>query len=231
MAAKFKTAAKKIIEVMTADGSAANDKQVKDVRRELETSGDAENVLLGNKRVEAKDLDYNIPQMNLENMLKSTEKAMVQGMPSFASHGDVTNYAVAQEESKLWYLRIQAEREDIMEAWNPVLREIAEARGLDPEVSIEFGAFDFPTRKEEITEAQQLFDKGIAKLNEARDMAGLDPIPDEEGIGDGFKFELQNSSPVEDAMQDKIDDALGDSETDADDFEGGDNDASDSSKE
>lgn len=205
MAAKFKTAAKKIIEVSTGDGSPANENETKDVRNKLEGSSDAENVLLGNKRVEIKDLDYNIPQLNLEQMLESTEKAMTQGMPSYASHGDVTNYAVAKEQGKLWYLRIQAEREDIKEAWNPVLQEIAEARGLDPDVSLGFGAFDFPTRDQEVEESQKLFKAGIATLNEAREKAGLDPIPEDEGIGDGFKWELDagGDNPLEDMMQQK----------------------------
>lgn len=207
MAAKFKTAAKKIIEVSTGDGSPANENETKDVRNKLEGSSDAENVLLGNKRVEIKDLDYNIPQLNLEQMLESTEKAMTQGMPSYASHGDVTNYAVAKEEGKLWYLRIQAEREDLKEAWNPVLQEIAEARGLDPEVELEFGAFDFPTRDQEVEEGQKMFKAGIATLNEAREKAGLKPLDDEEEIGDGFKWELDAGSdnPLEDAMQQKLD--------------------------
>jgi len=210
MAAKFKTAAKKILQIRTADGSAANQNQVDDVQQKFDLTGDAENILLGNKEVEVKDLDYNIPQLNLEQMLESTEKAMTQGMPSYAAHGDTTSFAVAKEQGKLWYLRIQAEREDIKEVWNPVLREIAEARGLDPDVTLGFGAFDFPTRDQEVEESQKLFKNGIATLNEAREKAGLDPLDDDEEIGDAFKFELTQDSPMEDAMQQKIEDELQD---------------------
>jgi len=200
---RFKAIAKWIINVRNIDQTAISAEEIEEIEKYFADIQDFENPIVGNKDVTVTDMAYGGKHENLDPMLTYFTKKITSSMaPSFYILGDITNYAVAQEQKNIFFLRVQAVRDQVAKAINPVLKEIAQSRNLSLDVEINFGEFDFPTRELLEKEVQDKFRSGLITLNEARQALGYKKL--EDSIGDAFNFELQAPSLLEQGVENLI---------------------------
>ena len=216
---RYKSIPRFIVQIMNSDDTTVTDDEMGKVEGKFENADDFENIFLANKEIELKDMSYEVDAPSLNAIVQELKSNITASVPDFWMSGDVTNYAVAQEQKNVFYLRIMAIRDMVKPAINEKLEEIAKQRGYgDAEPEVVFGEFDFPTRKEKIEEARQLWNDGIITLNEARERIGLEPIPesDEGGIGDAFSFEVKSENPLAEMVAEEVESQTGDGIPDGD---------------
>lgn len=184
---RWKSIAKHILTVKNINGEPLSKDQKEAFEEAISNSDDNENIIT-NKAIEKTELGYQGRHENIQDHIKQINKRITSSIiPSFYLHGDVTNYAVAEDQKSALYLRVQSKRDSFKHQIDKVLREIAEKEGYQKDVTLKFGEFDFPTKKEKIENRIKGFQVGGVKLNELRDILNLEP---DEELGDAYKPEL-----------------------------------------
>ena len=194
--ARHKALAKIIYEVRGGQGEQLSDDQIKQLKYDMENLGDFDNIIAGNFEFDIKTASYEGAHwdfMPLLNLLRTKITSTLA--PSFYTHGDATNYAVANDQKKIWTLSVMSVRDMFKPRINKLLERICLQEGLNTEgLSVDFGNFDFPTDREKEQAAVRDFQAGLLTLNEARDMMGLGMAGE---FGDAFVWELQAQQEVQ----------------------------------
>ena len=147
--------------------------------------------LVSDKNFEITSLAYTGKHESMDAFIQYMDKQISNTLaPSFYTHGDVTNYAVAKEQKATYYLKIQAFRDQICEPINKIFKEIAKAKKLDENVKIDFGQFDFQTFEDERREILEKWRAGLITMGEAQEELGY---PRDEELGDYYHFDLVKS--------------------------------------
>jgi len=203
---RWKSIAKHILTIKNIDDSPLTKEEKEDFDKAIKESDDNENIIT-NKAVEKTDLGYNGKHEDIQKHIKEINKRITSTIiPSFYMHGDVTNYAVAEDQKSGLYLRIQSKRDSFIDKINKVLREIASFEGYtDSEPELNFGEFDFPTKKEKIKNIATAWKNGGCRLQDYQKVLGIEPDPD---FGDAYKWELTQEQQQEVELPDDIEQAL-----------------------
>ena len=188
---RFKATPKKLISFPDA-----NDTDVEKFQKYWKQMDDTEN-LITNLKPEVYDLSYTGATADMSNIVEYLKRKMTIALaPEYLIHGEDTNRATAKEQRIMTILRIQSIREQLAQPINKLLKEVAIQYGFEADVEIKFGSFDFDTQDEKIQKATNLYNSGIITLDEARKLAGFEPLNNE--IGDSFKWELETKNPLDD---------------------------------
>lgn len=166
----------------------------------LNNLSDLDNPVFTGVKLDVKDLSYTGDVAHFDTLIDYLKKKVTAAfVPSFYLHGDVTNYAVAQDQKNVWYLKIEAHRDQVGTTFNQLIEDVRLAynsAGFDLQPAwIEFGEFDYPTKEEERVLALQQWEKGAITLNEVRARLGL-PELDDDVIGNAFYWELRQQAPA-----------------------------------
>ena len=176
--ARFKAVPKKFVSLLNSDGTSISSIERDETLRSISNLEDFENPIV-NKKVEAVDMSYGGREINMVPMMEKLEKNVTNpAIPSFYSDADATNYAVSGDQKEILFLRVGDRREEIGDVINPLLRQIAEAHGLDKNVKLKCGKVSLGTESNERKEIVEVYNAGIITLNEARQQLGLEEIPD-----------------------------------------------------
>lgn len=208
--AKQKSIPRKIINVNSPDGGgfeepgspdmSVGQNEQNNIENQLSTVDDYENIITHNKDINVEDYSYDTNIEGLQNVTTELQRSITSGMPGYITHPQDSNEATAKIEKPTFYLEIESIRENVADKVNSVLQEIAEANGLDTDVTLEFGEFDFPTEKEQKERAIDQWMKGVITLNEARKELGFDTLEqgeDEEGMnGDVFRWDVADDNQI-----------------------------------
>ncbi len=198
---RWKSIAKHILTIKNVDGEPIT-KDEKDAFDEaMATSEDNENIIT-NKAVEKTDLGYNGKHENIQEHIKEINRRITSTIvPSFYLHGDVTNYAVANDQKSALYLRVQSKRDSWIHQVESVLDEIAYYEGYSRDVELVFGEFDFPTKKEKIRDYAEAWKNGGICLRDYQEILGIEP---DEEFGDAYKWELQPEQKPEVELSEEL---------------------------
>lgn len=208
--ARYKAIPRKVVTVNPPPNSVQSTVSLDRIIQYWNGMSDLESPIFKNVDINIQDLSYagQEPQFQaLVDYLKSKITSTL--IPSYYIHGDVTRYAVALEQKNEFNLVCESRRKDIGSPIDDFLQWYVEKFNSTPDdlrmssemglelsgdVHIEFGEFDFPTRRELVSEATLQWNSGGMTLNEYREALGLDPV--EGDFGDAFKYELTSTPDV-----------------------------------
>jgi len=173
--------------------------------QELNNLDEDENPVFHDIELDIKDYDYdpNMPQAT--EVIEKLSRDMTSPLPQFLSHASDSNRATSREAKNVLQMELSAIRQRWASAINPVFQEIAEARGLDSNVTIEFGDFSFPTRDEKTQEVMDMFQNNLLTMGQAVQKLPFDvEVPEE--YEDKYNFELDTGDNPFDQLGQKLDD-------------------------
>jgi len=167
-----------------------------------------ENPVFHNLELDIQDYSYDAKRQQIQGVMNELNKNMTSGAPSFVTDPGETNRATAAEERPMFQMEVASTRERWRQQIDPILQEMAEAKGLDDSVRISFGEFDFPTRDQKIDEILTLWNDGLLTMQQVADKLPVefDVDPD---VGDAYEWELDRGDDPFADLQQKIDDVQG----------------------
>jgi len=182
--ARQKSIPRKLVKVKGIGGDDAvelpddgtNQSQKAEIEGKLSNMSDYENPVIYDTEVEVEDFDYDPSVGENQEVIKELSREITASMPDYLTRADNSNKATAAEEKKTLQLRMSAVRDSVSSRINSVLQEIAEENGYDTDVTISFGDFDWPTRKEKVDEATTLYQNGVISQGEARNMLDFEDV-------------------------------------------------------
>lgn len=186
-------------------GSTSTSELRQERQQQLNNLDADENPVFHDLELDIQDYDYdpNMPQAS--EVIEKLSRDMTSPLPQFLSHASDSNRATSRESKNVLQMELSAIRQRWAAQINPVFQEIAKARGLDENVTIEFGDFSFPTRDEKTKEVMDMFQNNMITLGQAvqRLPFDVDVAPEFE---DRYNFELDTNDNPFDQLGQKLDD-------------------------
>jgi len=190
---RYKAENQKYFSVKNSDGTYVSDTELQQFKTVMQEAGDGENVFY-NRELEGQDISHEGKHVDQTEALRYHTRKLVTALaPDFYMFGETSNYAVADEQKTMFFLRVQKTRNMFSFEINDVVREYFNTNireGIN--IVYEFGEFDFPTQAKKEESALQQFKAGLITLNEARSEIGLETIEDE--VGDMYRFDIEPPS-------------------------------------
>lgn len=204
---RFKSVPKKLISARGSDGEPLPTTTYQNLIRDWQQISDFENFVTNGKQFEVQDLDYSGNQVSFQEMLDYLKRKITSVLgPEFYFHGENTNYAVSNSQKTTFFLKIQSWREQFLEPFNEVLKEISLEHNYGGNPTFELGPFDFETDEEKKKKALDSFQAGLITIDEARRMMGIEEAEDPE-VGRAYKWDVQDQQPMQ-PLQQKLEDML-----------------------
>lgn len=207
--ARYKAIPRKVITVNPPQGSVQSTTSLDRIIQYWNGMSDLESPIFKNVDMNIQDLSYAGQEPQFQAIVDYLKTKITSTLiPSYYIHGDVTRYAVALEQKNEFNLVCESRRKDISNTIDDFLqwyvtkfnktpdelRKPSEmGLQLSSDIYIEFGDFDFPTRRELVSEATLQWNAGGITLDEYREALGLDPVGGD--LGDAFKHELTSLGP------------------------------------
>lgn len=185
-------------------GSTADGRTRKEREATIDNLGKNEVAHFHDVELDIKDYSYDAKMPEAQQVLDKLSRDMTSPLPQFLSHASDSNRATSRESKNVLQMQISSTRQRWKSQINPVLQEIAEARGLDTDVELEFGDFTFPTRDEKTKEVQDLFRNNMITLGQAVQRLPFDVEVAEE-YEDMYYFELDTNDNPFDQLGQKLD--------------------------
>jgi len=185
------------------------DTSASDIRKErqqqLNNLDEDENPVFHDLELDVKDYSYDPKMPQAQEVLEKMSRDMTSPLPQFLSHASDSNRSTSRESKNVLQMELSAVRQAWAAAINPVFQEIAAAKGLDTDVTIQFGDFTFPTRDEKTDEVMDMFQSNMLTLGQAVDRLpfDIDVAPEYE---DKYNFELDTGGNPFDQLGQKLDD-------------------------
>jgi len=184
--------------------TAASDTQ-KERQQELNNLDHDENPVFHDVELDILDYDYDPQMPQAQEVLEKLSRDMTSPLPQFLSHASDSNRATSRESKNVLQMELSAQRHVWASAIDPYFQEMAEARGLDPNSTIKFGDFSFPTRDERTQEIMDMFQNNMLTLQQAVSRLPYEvDVPEE--LQDQYNFELDTGENPFDALGQKLDD-------------------------
>lgn len=186
-------------------GDTANSKIRREREKELNNLDEDENPVYHDVDLDVKDYSYD-PQMRQgQEVIDSLTKDLTSPLPEFASNHTDGPRTPSRQPMNLFQMELSSVRLVWESEINPVLQEIAKARGYDESVTLDWGDFNFPTRDERTDEIIRMFNKNLLTLGQAVQELPYDvEVPAE--YEDKYNFELDTGGNPFDSLQQKLDD-------------------------
>jgi len=177
----------------------------KERQQQLNNLDEDENPVFHDLELDVKDYSYDPKMPQAQEVLEKMSRDMTSPLPQFLSHASDSNRATSRESKNVLQMELSAIRQAWAAAINPVFQEIAAAKGLDTDVTIQFGDFTFPTRDEKTEEVMDMFQSNMITLGQA-----VDRLPFEVEVAqeyeDKYNFELDTGGNPFDQLGQKLDD-------------------------
>jgi len=186
-------------------GDTAPGDMQRDREEQLNNLDEDENPVFHDLELDVKDYSYDPKMPQAQEVLEKMSRDMTSPLPQFLSHASDSNRATSRESKNVLQMELSAIRQVWAAAINPVFQEIAAAKGLDTDVTIQFGDFTFPTRDEKTDEVMDMFQSNMITLGQAVDRLPFEvEVPPE--YEDKYNFELDTGGNPFDQLGQKLDD-------------------------
>lgn len=185
--ARYKSIPKKLLQIVKANGP----KDGEIIAQELNKVGDDENPIIPFE-LKIDDMSYAGKDLNFQPIIDYLKRKLTVCLaPSFLIHGDETTYAVSKEQRTSFELKAMSNRSTVSYQLKKELKMIARLENKAiADFDIEFGTYDIGQDDENRNAAVNLWNAGIIKLDEAREIIGLEK--DKEN-GEFYSFELKTT--------------------------------------
>lgn len=178
------------------------------IRRERENKlsnlGEEENPVYHDLELDVIDYSYDPNIGENQEVLEKLSRDLTSPVPQFLTHASDSNRSTSRESMNVTQMELASIRERWRSQIDPIFQEIAEAHGLDEDVSVKFGEFNFPTRDEKTTETLQMWTSGVLTLGQTVNRLPFE-VEVKEEFEDKYEFELdRNTNPLE-SIQKQVD--------------------------
>ncbi len=132
---RYKSVPKKLISMKGSDDQPLSTKEFDETINDWRQLNDFQNFVTNGKNFDVEDMDYAGSQVNFQPMIDYLKRKITSVLgPEFYFHGENTTHAVSNAQKTTFYLRIQSWRDQFLDAWNEVIKEVAEKKGLSTDV-------------------------------------------------------------------------------------------------